>query len=55
MDYIEIERTLDVLKAAIIAAKASDNVDGDLATGLHKNAVWTIHTEFKRLRELLDN
>ena len=51
MDYIEIKRTLDALKAAVHTAHVED---GDAAReDVYREAVSRINIEFERLRELL--
>ena len=51
MDYLEIERTLEALKAAVYLARLTDGDDGK--TNLYGEAISNINTEFERLRDLL--
>lgn len=51
MDYIEIKRTLDALRDAVVLAEFAD-AEGDMPK-MHDKAVVDINLEYKQLRKLL--
>lgn len=54
MDYIEIERTIDELKCAVIDAKNCErSVFAIKQHNGYRSAISKINTEFERLREYL--